>query len=368
MLRAARVSYPQLYTADSYCCSRLRAGASGWWIAEGRAFVSINSDGLRDREHVIPKPPNVFRVAILGDSFTEALQVDLHDTYWKVAEKSLQTRQLNGEPEIEFVNFGVMGHGTAQELLMLRHYVWKYDPDLVLVAFCHNDIQNNSRKLGGGEMRPYYVLRDNALHLDTSFRESDAYLAAHSQYENWKATIVNCSYTLQLLKQVKMNWHLRHDRMRATQRGAEDVGSDFDFYKAPESETAQMAWNVTERLLVEIRSDVVHRNRRFGLLAVTTPLQVNPNLEVRTRALEKRQAQDLFYVERRLTELAERYDFPILTLAEPMQKQADSQDLYLHGFANTEMGTGHWNEAGHALAGEHLAEWLATEVIDGVLR
>ena len=32
--------------------------------------------------------------------------------------------------------------------------------------------------------------------------------------------------------------------------------------------------------------------------------------------------------------------------------------LYLHGFTNTRMGSGHWNEAGHALAAELLGKTL----------
>jgi hypothetical protein len=38
-----------------------------------------------------------------------------------------------------------------------------------------------------------------------------------------------------------------------------------------------------------------------------------------------------------------------------MQKYAEDENVFLHGFKNTELGTGHWNENGHQLAGKLIA-------------
>ena len=71
----------------------------GWWHVphsggifhsdynEFEANVRINARGLRDREIGYDKPPQTVRILSLADSFGEALQVDLAETYttnsWK---------------------------------------------------------------------------------------------------------------------------------------------------------------------------------------------------------------------------------------------------------------------------------------------
>ncbi len=77
---------------------------------------------------------------------------------------------------VEVINFGVSGYGTAQELLTLREKVWKYSPDLVLLAITtNNDITDNSRALKRTDDVPYFVFQDNKLTLDDSFKQTRAF-------------------------------------------------------------------------------------------------------------------------------------------------------------------------------------------------
>ena len=53
---------------------------------------------------------------------------------------------------------------------MVRHYVWDYQPDLIMLQFfAANDVCNNSRKLDPDTARPYYTLHGESLVLDDSF-------------------------------------------------------------------------------------------------------------------------------------------------------------------------------------------------------
>src|SRR5215208_6669636 len=58
-----------------------RPGASGWLrTSEFTSFVKFSTQGLRNPEVVVPKPPGVFRVLVLGDSVVEAAQVAQEET------------------------------------------------------------------------------------------------------------------------------------------------------------------------------------------------------------------------------------------------------------------------------------------------
>src|SRR6266576_5791279 len=122
-LRIVDYSYPQFYQNDYYRGFSLRPSVAGTYRREGTSYVRVNSDGLRDREHTKIKPANTVRIALLGDSFSEAMHLPMEQTYWWLLEKKL--RECNAFPgkDVEIINFGVSGYGTAQELLTLRQKV-----------------------------------------------------------------------------------------------------------------------------------------------------------------------------------------------------------------------------------------------------
>src|SRR2546423_4439246 len=79
-LRLAGFSYPNFWEPDPVTGSKLRPGMEGWQRDEGRAYVKINAQGLRDREHPVQKPAGAVRLGELGDPLAEALRVDLDRT------------------------------------------------------------------------------------------------------------------------------------------------------------------------------------------------------------------------------------------------------------------------------------------------
>ena len=91
---------------------------------------------------------------------------------------------------------------------------------------------------------------------------------------------------------------------------------------------------------------------------LSTPGTVYPNAQMRARYAESLGVKSLFYPEERLQRLGEQHGFDVLALAPAMQRAADEEHVFLHGFSNTKPGFGHWNEAGHALAAQLIAARL----------
>merc|ERR1712054_700284 len=97
---------------------------------EGKGWIAVNKDGLRDKEYSKEKPDNTLRIAVIGDSFAEAIQVNAEDTFWSLMETKLPQCQRFQNQNIEVINFGVGDYGTAQEYMTLKHHVSEYSPDL----------------------------------------------------------------------------------------------------------------------------------------------------------------------------------------------------------------------------------------------
>ena len=99
--------------------------------------ITINSKGMRDLEYEIEKKINVYRIAVLGDSVTANIDLNLSDIYTEKLERKLNLKVKN--KKFEVLNFGVNGYGIIQELEVLREKVLKSNPDIVIIGYVLND-------------------------------------------------------------------------------------------------------------------------------------------------------------------------------------------------------------------------------------
>ena len=170
-MRLAGISFPVFDVYDDVRGVKLMPGQSGWYRKEGEAFLEINSLGYRDREHDLAPPPNSFRIAVLGDSFTEARQMPIEETYWHRLGEALEACPALGGKTVEVMNFGIGGYSTTQSLLVYETDARRFKPDLVLLGFfAGNDVRENSRALSVGRTdwkmhRPFHDLKDGELSL-----------------------------------------------------------------------------------------------------------------------------------------------------------------------------------------------------------
>jgi len=118
----------------------LRPGAEGRISETGAALYTINADGLRDSVHARPKPDGVFRIVVMGDSVSFGYGVEEAEAYPQVLEELLS--ELVPDSRIEVVNLAVGGYNPYNEARLLEGVGQSYEPDLVLVQFCINDLND----------------------------------------------------------------------------------------------------------------------------------------------------------------------------------------------------------------------------------
>jgi len=371
-LRVIGYSYPEFYVTDSARGYALRPNAAGWYRKENQVYVQINSDGLRDREHSKSKPPNTIRVAIVGDSYPEALQVPLEAAFWQILQSQLSSCSGN-QKRVEVINFGVSGYGTGQELITLREHVWQYSPDVVLLAVTtNNDITDNSLVLKKAHDVPYFTLKDNQLQLDESFRNTPEFKWRQSvpgRIGRWfrdHFRVVQAIIEGHRAGRLKLAaWRSSRAESKPTtvqpQGGgtptvrSEELGTDNLIYREPQDETWKSAWQVTEKLIETMRDEVQAHKAKFFVATLSNGIQVAPSAQVRADFLKRVGATDLFYPDYRIKNLGARGGFVVINLAPELQAYAERNNVFLHGFG-TDLGSGHWNEKGHQIAGELLAK------------
>lgn len=115
---------------------------------EGFSHTKISSQGLRDVEHQIAKPEGVTRIAFIGDSKTQALQVNIEDTFVRLVEKELNSQEASQKKKFETINFGMSSYGLVQYFVSFLSQVRQYSPDVTVVVYHIFDSTENLPKFG----------------------------------------------------------------------------------------------------------------------------------------------------------------------------------------------------------------------------
>lgn len=347
------------YIYDEFTGTRLRPGHRFVFRSEGYSSNLINSRGLRDREHSLEKPAGTLRIAILGDSFSEAFQVSQDRTFWAVLERELQAMAEYRDQTVEVINFGVSGFGTVQEWQMLEHYARDYSPDVVLLAFLPgNDIRNNSRELEPDHRRPFAWLNDGELQLDVSFRDDP--MEKRFRELTWSAfkdQAIRRSRVVHLIYRTLEDW--RRQKSIAASVGAEEGGIANAAFAPPRNAVWREAWQITDRVLEAIQKDCESMGTKFVVVILNNSVEVHPDPEVTASLAVKLGVSDLEEPQRQLADSGKRYGFPVIHLLERMRDIARREKVCFHGFPNTSPCAGHWNERGHETAGKLIAEDLS---------
>lgn len=372
----------------------------GWWHVpnsgglfhsdynEFETEVRINARGLRDREIGYDNPENAFRVLSLADSFGEALQVNLDETYHKQLE-TLLAGSL-GRP-VQVLNAGVGGWGTDQEAIFYVAEGFRYNPEVVLLAFfIRNDVVNNYGPLeiarnGGSQQKQFFSLSPEGELIPPPVEETAQVQAVVPAARPGDGEIKNRPPLLPLADGLWVGSalyrfvlpYLRDIPAVVRQLGPSGIlGGEgviraghpvtpipFFTYQTPPDAEFEAAWRLTEAILRRLRDEVDKRGATLAVILVAAPEQVYPAEWERTLAAHpdmQRLNWDLEAPNRRLAAFLAAEDIPHLDLLPVFRRAAEqtgSPPLHLRR-------DGHWTAAGHRLAAETIHDFLVKEFGD----
>jgi hypothetical protein len=304
------------------------------YCIEFKVQVATNSFGFRDDEWTVHKPPHVLRIAVLGDSFIEAIQVPQERTAIRELERRIRAR-FPGRT-LETLNFGVSNYGVGQYLMVYEQYVRQFAPDYVVVFASYlNFTRTTQRELSSRlqefyalNVRPTYVVRGDG---------SLVYVPAddYEKYERGVATLLQTEFSVDRSKTVPplATWFaLPHWALHILSQKARPAPTPHDRSRT-EFPDVDLNYRILEQLHREVEADgatLVFADA-FEYLERYGVVRGSGALAARNRAfIEGRGAG---YVD-----------------LSPALRAASENPQY-----ECDM---HFNESGNAVVGRQLAEWF----------
>jgi hypothetical protein len=323
-LRLVGYSAPQWYELDPQLGWRLHPHRHGWYIAGGmKSPVHITPTGLRDRERTLDKPDGVYRIAVMGDEYSEAMAVPVEQTWWWQLPRELQRCGFQPDKLVEVLNFGVAGYGTAQEYVLLETKAMRYQPDLVLLQFAPSDVMDNSPELATEKHRPFFVLDGHGVpRIDDSFALAPSFDRRMQTRYRLAEEIADHSRSYQLARQLAEVAFI----------GEAYADADTAVLHEPRDAAWENAWRVTEAVIAKMNAYSRRNGAELTVVSIAHPRQAG---------------QGMSYPDQRLGAFATKTSIPLIALSEAMKP-----GMYLP--------SGRWSVEAHRVAAQSVAQRLCT--------
>ena len=319
---------------------RFAPGREYWFFAENDHPITgrINAMGWRDRERSVEKPPRTYRIAVLGDSYVEAFQVELDRTFMALAENAYRSVRMPDYDAVEVMGFGRSGMSPSEESIVLARDVFPCEPDMVLLLFTpNNDIADVNPATAVDILRPFFHrTQSDSLVLDASFRERRGFRLreAITPFKQHSALVSLITERYNAARQARA--HARAQQVDASgltrvQRMCTDH---------PDS-VFVANYALCKRLIAGMARECKQRGIQFHLAAV--PLVYRVDAVARLRAAAP--SFDPGFFDRDLGAFAADHEIGFLPMTEGFAARARD---------GVTLQWGHWNYAGHEAAFELL--------------
>ncbi|TRZ96505.1 hypothetical protein D4R78_00740 [bacterium] len=314
--------------------------------------ICINSFGFRDGPW---KTGTGFKIAVLGDSYLQALQIP-EGNY-----TSFILGRLLGQ---EVLNAANSGYGTIDELLAYKKLLKQRKPDITIIFFCSNDIWNNScelnKLLGWKHSQACAYLDQGELKISKNFNHLPIL----------KPRIPDCKLKRFIRKYCFSCVVMRRFIYKYSRNGL-CLGTNFALppvkewgvYNVPPLKVWEDAWEITEKALSSLKKEVESSGGRLLVVSVSEYLRVSRNWRKEVKKelgrSEIPEGFDSFYPLKRLKDMLKKQGIGYFELEPYFREYRDRFGLEPPYFSY--WCDGHWNPLGHFLAAHLVARYLLEE-------
>jgi hypothetical protein len=135
------------------------------FVSEGFYMGSTNKLGYWGPAYPQIKDKDIIRIALLGNSFVEGIQVFEKYHFRSILENELNQRL---KCRVEVLNFGKGRSNLSDMFYSYNFFVKQFDPDIVLFFVDYESSSIGSR--GVSDMAPFYYLENDKFKIDYSFQ------------------------------------------------------------------------------------------------------------------------------------------------------------------------------------------------------
>lgn len=348
----------------------LKPNQQFYWIKDCfKNLVKTNSLGFHDFEFNEEKANGIFRIAIVGDSYVEALQVPREKSFHNLLENKLN-QEANGSRKFEVYAFGHSGNGTLLNYFYVKNYGLKHKPDLVIDAFLiGNDFRDDSYKLTQkyveqtGDTIVYQhpfpifdnkgnidfgAVKNEFLKIEESPRSLIRNIASKSVFAVWlyqKYQLVKANPYSQKKSEIKQK--------NAKSEGViDEIPVDYQVFLKDYPDIWNNSWKIEKQLIETMKKMAEENNSRFIVVSLTEGFRIHNNLD-----LNKEYSPYVFELdkpERLLKEITDELKIPYLALTPIFIERA----IENANIQTTFPCDGHWNEIGHQWAADAIFDFL----------
>lgn len=309
---------------------RYAPNQAGIWRVRNEiaAPYAINAQGWNSGigDYALPRTPGVGRIAVIGDSYVEALQV-AHDRSF--AERAAAELARDRGP-VEAFRFGISGAPLSQYVYMAEREVVHYAPDWVVTLLVHNDFSESLTPAAGRYTSSFLRVRVAGQKVEE--------VAPMPWHPGWRERLLHSATARYLY----YRWQVHPERLRHWLVPAARADAPY---------TANIDVAAVLRQMPDVIAATDHLFGRLAAVARGAGARLMLVMDGDRAAIYAGHDSAALALNAMAADLARRHGIAFLDL-----HPVFAADWQHHGQRFEHVSDNHWNEHGHAVAGHAIAQ------------